>query len=155
MFRRILLVFVAIGALYWSLTRTDISAPSVSSTPATQVVEAQRSADDSERIRNAFEQQQSDVQVRASGTVIKVLGDDNEGSRHQRFIVALVTGQSLLISHNIDLAPRVDSLAEGDRVEFYGEYEWNNKGGVVHWTHHDPAGRHVGGWITHNGKTYQ
>jgi hypothetical protein len=154
MFRRILLVFVVIGALYWSLTRTDISAP-VSSAPATQVVEAQRSADDSERIRAAFDKQQSDVQVRASAVVTKVLSDDNDGSRHQRFIVELVTGQLLLISHNIDLAPRVDSLAEGDRVEFYGEYEWNNKGGVVHWTHHDPAGRHVGGWIKHNGKTYQ
>jgi hypothetical protein len=40
-------------------------------------------------------------------------------------------------------------------IQFYGEYEWNNKGGVVHWTHRDPNGHHVGGWLKHNGSTYQ
>ena len=103
----------------------------------------------------AFENQRSDVQVQASGTVTRLLSDDNEGSRHQRFIVQISSGQTLLISHNIDLAPRINSLKQGDQVEFYGEYEWNPQGGVVHWTHHDPAGRHPGGWIKHNGRTYQ
>ncbi|MDJ1170801.1 DUF3465 domain-containing protein [Roseofilum sp. BLCC_M154] len=106
-------------------------------------------------LQQAFQNQQSDVQVRAVGEVIRVLADDREGSQHQRFIVRVASGQTLLIAHNIDLAPRVNSLSVGDRVEFYGEYEWNAQGGVIHWTHHDPAGRHVGGWIRHNGKVYQ
>jgi hypothetical protein len=42
----------------------------------------------------------------------------------------------------------------GDEVEFRGEYVWNAKGGVVHWTHRDPRGAHVGGWLRHAGRTY-
>lgn len=106
-------------------------------------------------LEEAFQNQQSDVQVQAEATVVRILSDDNEGSRHQRFIVEIGSGQTILIAHNIDLAPRINDLEQGDRVEFYGEYEWNPQGGVVHWTHHDPAGRHPGGWIKHNGRTYQ
>jgi hypothetical protein len=106
-------------------------------------------------IARAFENRQSDVQVKGSGTVQRILRDDNSGSRHQNFILRLDSGQTLLVSHNIDLAPRIQSLNAGDNIEFYGEYEWNANGGVVHWTHHDPGGRHVDGWLKHEGKTYQ
>jgi len=106
-------------------------------------------------LKSAFENQQSNIQFQESGRVQRMLSDDNDGSRHQRFIVELSSGQTLLIAHNIDLAARIDSLREGDSVEFYGEYEWNPQGGVVHWTHHDPAGRHVGGWVKYGGRTYQ
>jgi hypothetical protein len=84
-----------------------------------------------------------------------MLADDLDGSRHQRFIVSLASGQTVLIAHNIDLAPRVDGLQTGDYLRFYGEYVWNAEGGKVHWTHHDPKGRHVTGWLKHNGRTYQ
>ena len=108
-----------------------------------------------EQIETAFQNRQSDVQVLAEGVVDRIISDDNEGSRHQRFIVELASGHTVLIAHNIDLAPRVDALREGDAVKFYGEYEWNPQGGVIHWTHHDPAGRHKGGWIEHDGKRYE
>ncbi|WP_413702179.1 DUF3465 domain-containing protein [Psychromonas sp. KJ10-10] len=106
-------------------------------------------------IENAYRNKQSDVQVNGIGKVIKLLRDDNKGSRHQKFILRLSSGQTLLIAHNIDLAPRIDSLSTGDQVNFYGEYEWNNKGGVVHWTHKDPNGHHIDGWLKHNGRIYQ
>lgn len=106
-------------------------------------------------LKSAFENRQSNIQVGGSGVVVRILPDDLQGGRHQRFILRLPSGQTVLISHNIDLAPRVDAIRERDTVEFYGEYEWNSKGGVVHWTHHDPAGRHKGGWLKHNGSTYQ
>lgn len=61
----------------------------------------------------------------------------------------------MLIAHNIDLAPRINAIKVGDEVEFYGEYEWNSKGGLIHWTHTDPKGYHVDGWLKHAGKTYQ
>ena len=110
-------------------------------------------ADDA--IGRAFANGQSGIQVEGEGTVIRVLADDLNGSRHQRFIVELASGQTLLITHNIDLAPRIDALEAGDSVRFSGEYVWNEKGGVIHWTHHDPRGRHFAGWLVHNGKTYK
>jgi hypothetical protein len=106
-------------------------------------------------LENAFANRISNQQLAGRGTVVKMLADDNNGSRHQRFIVRLSSGQTLLVSHNIDLAKRIDSLRAGDTVAFYGEYEWNPKGGVIHWTHHDPQGRHPAGWIKHDGQTYQ
>lgn len=106
-------------------------------------------------IDEAYKNRSRDVQVRGEGVVTKTLSDDNEGSRHQRFIVRLESGLTVLIAHNIDLAPRVANLKKGDRVEFSGEYVWNDKGGTVHWTHHDPRGRHPEGWIKHNYRTYR
>lgn len=87
--------------------------------------------------------------------VKRILPDDHEGSLHQRFIVELSSGQTLLIAHNIDIAPRIPGLRLGDEVAFRGEYDWNPEGGVIHWTHHDPNARHPGGWLKHKGKTYQ
>jgi len=97
----------------------------------------------------------SGSQVSATGTVDRVLSDDNDGSRHQRFILRLSSGRSVLVAHNIDLAPRIRSIAEGDTVSFYGQFETNDRGGVIHWTHRDPQGRHVDGWLRHNGRRYQ
>lgn len=110
---------------------------------------------DLDAILKAYQNRQSDLIVEGAGTVIKVLPDDNEGSRHQRLLLRLNNDLTLLIAHNIDLAPRVEHLQSGDTLGFKGEYEWNEKGGVVHWTHHDPQGRHTGGWLDHNGKRYQ
>jgi hypothetical protein len=86
--------------------------------------------------------------------VARVLADDLEGPRHQRFIAALPGGHPVLISHNVDLAPRVP-LSTGHLVRFCGHYEWNDRGGVVHWTHHDPRGEHDQGWIEHEGWRYR
>ena len=94
-------------------------------------------------------------QVSGTGTVDRVLSDDNDGSRHQRFILRLPSGRSVLVAHNIDLAPRIRSIAQGDSVSFYGQFETNDRGGVIHWTHRDPQGRHVDGWLEHNGRRYQ
>ncbi len=106
-------------------------------------------------IARAFESGESDVEVEGEGEVTRVLPDDVNGRRHQRFILRLASGQTLLVAHNIDVAPRIKGLKEGDSVRFKGEYEWNEEGGVIHWTHHDPQGRHAGGWLKHNGKTFK
>jgi molybdopterin converting factor small subunit len=106
-------------------------------------------------VEEAFSKKQSDVQVSGSGIVLRLLKDDTDGHKHQKILLRLASGKTLLIAHNIDLAPRIHSLKEGDTLEFYGEYEYNTKGGIVHWTHHDPQKRHTDGWLKHNGKTYR
>ncbi len=106
-------------------------------------------------LQAAFDNKRSNIWLAGSGEVINILSDDNKGSRHQRFLVKVNPSQTLLIAHNIDLAERVSNLHAGDMIQFYGEYEWNEKGGVIHWTHHDPANKKSGGWIKHNNITYQ
>ena len=110
---------------------------------------------DNSAIGRAFASGASYVRVEGEGTVTRLLPDDLDGLRHQRFVIQLTSGQTLLVAHNIDVAPRIDGLKVGDSVRFNGEYVWNEKGGVIHWTHHDPQGRHVAGWVMHNGKRYQ
>ncbi|KND18854.1 hypothetical protein AFK20_11255 [Enhydrobacter aerosaccus] len=63
-------------------------------------------------------------QVLGCGTVIKVVKDDNEG------------------------------IQAKNPIRFYGEYIYNDKGGVVHWTHRDPASRHQDGWLEYKGEQY-
>lgn len=106
-------------------------------------------------LKNAYTNHQSDVQVKGNGIVIRILSDDNHGSKHQKFILKLSSGHTILIAHNIDLAPRINAISVGDIIGFNGKYEWNKNGGVVHWTHQDPNRRHVGGWSMHNGTVYQ
>jgi hypothetical protein len=105
-------------------------------------------------VQAAYTAQRSGVVVEVQGRVDRLLSDDDRGSRHQRFILKLSDGHSLLISHNIDLAPRAP-LSIGDMVKLRGQFEWNNKGGVVHWTHHDPQGQRRGGWLEVGGKRYR
>src|ERR1051326_7859746 len=120
--------------------------------PAT---EHRATSHDDSPIGRAFTSGTSDVQVEGEGTVISILSDDVAGSRHQRFIVQLASGQTVLITHNIDLAPRIDGLEVGDSVRFNGEYAWNEKaassiGRIM--THR--IGMSQAGFI-HNGNRYQ
>lgn len=107
----------------------------------------------SNSIEDLYQKRKSGVMVQFNGVVIKKLSDDNEGSRHQRFIVQLNSRHTVLIAHNIDLAPRVP-IGLNKSVAIYGQYEWNERGGVIHWTHKDPGGTHEEGWIKYQGKTY-
>lgn len=110
----------------------------------------------SKALAEAFKDQRSDVMIdNVSGTVEAVLPDDNEGSRHQRFIIRVSRNQTVLVVHNIDMAARISGLMKGDRVNVKGEYEWNDRGGLIHWTHKDPRSSHEDGWIEYNRVRYE
>lgn len=105
--------------------------------------------------RDAFAHHRSGQQITVQATVTRILADDRDGSRHQRFIIRADSGTTLLVAHNIDLAPRLNGLTSGDRLTLVGEYEWNAQGGLLHWTHHDPSQRHRPGYIEWKGQRYQ
>jgi hypothetical protein len=102
----------------------------------------------------AFDSRESGQWLDVEGVVSRTLEDDRNGSPHQRFIIETNSGKTLLIAHNISLAPRLDGLRAGERVRLRGEYVWNDRGGLLHWTHHDPQGRRSG-FIEWNGRRYE
>ncbi len=106
-------------------------------------------------LQRAWRLQQSEFQVKFTGKVIVLLSDDTEGDRHQRFIVELQSGQTILVVHNIDIAPRINKLRKGAAVTVRGEYIWNSQGGLVHFTHRALYGDHPGGWVKFRGVIYR
>ena len=95
------------------------------------------------------------IWVVGTGTVERILRDDTKVPRHQRFVLRLGgDSRTLLFAHNIDIAPRVP-LKRGDTLAFRGKYEWNDQGGVVHWTHRDKRDRSAGGWILWKGQNFR
>jgi hypothetical protein len=147
MFKYLILLLALFGVACDRVPSTTLVSESEQAQGATQ--------SDNAAIIQAFKGKKSNIFVEGSGTVKKLLADDNKGSRHQKFLVTISDEQTLLFAHNIDLAPRLDALAVGDVVTFRGEYVYNPKGGVMHWTHKDPQGEKQGGWIMHNGQKYE
>ncbi|MEE9405335.1 MAG: DUF3465 domain-containing protein [Algisphaera sp.] len=140
-----------------SPTRKRVSGAATRSAPHKKASKRSSSTRDESTspIGRLHAQGRSDQVITDGGIIVKCLPDDNEGSRHQRLLVEVDrTDITIKIAHNIDLAPRIQ-CREGDRVKFKGEYEYNDLGGAVHWTHHDPKKWHEGGWVEVNGQRYE
>jgi len=149
---KIVYLFVALLAAVYVVKQFDTATRQGEGRTSTGI--AQSEPNSLNTVEQAFQAEQSNVFVTTEGQVTRILSDDNQQPRHQRFIVELPSGHTVLISHNIDLAPRVRDIEIGHSVRVRGEYEWNLQGGVIHWTHHDPQGRREGGWIEHDLKRY-
>jgi hypothetical protein len=140
------LIFAAIlgGYEYFQKSgSTSASAPAISNQQQTL-----------DRIRKAANNQESGWWLTVEGTVIKLLKDDTKGHEHQKFLIKLAPDITLLVAHNTTLAKRVP-VKKGDNIKLRARYEWNHRGGVLHWTHHDPKGRKKGGWIYHKNTFYK
>ena len=101
--------------------------------------------------------QGSGVEVIATGTVARVLGDRRGPSgEHEGYLLQTDGDCDLLlrVETNEDLTGHVP-LHEGERVVVKGEYEFAPEGGVVHWTHRDPRGRHINGYVYAGGQYYR
>ena len=111
-------------------------------------------ANDDHEILEAQSAHERNVEVTARVEVKKVLRDDLEGSRHQRFILELSNDTTVLVAHNIDMAPKIP-IHPGDSLVIHGAYIWKEQGGVIHWTHHSDTPRHESGFVDFNGFRYQ
>ncbi len=144
-----------LSALFLALALAACKQPDTGNLQARNVVETASVTEISNTaLEQVFATRQSNIPVTGKGVVVKLLADDNKGAQHQKFLVKINAEQTLLLAHNIDIAPRVP-LQVGDEVSFSGEYVYNPKGGIIHWTHLAPRGDHQAGWIMLNGQKYQ
>lgn len=106
---------------------------------------------------SAFRDARSHVEVVADGRVTAVLGvAQGRVSPHEGFLMHVGSGCDVVVrvEANTDFTGEF-SLARGEPVVVKGEYEYYPRGGVIHWTHRDPRGRHEGGYIEIGGRRYQ
>lgn len=157
LFNALAAIVIAGGYALWN--HFSAPGPAAPATPANTTIASAGNAaatnaagDDIDALIGA---QRGNVEVTVQATVARVLKEDSDGSRHQRFSIETPGGHRVLVAHNVDLAPAVDGLRKGEPITLHGEFEWNAKGGVLHWTHRDPAGRHENGWIEYQGRRYQ
>lgn len=95
----------------------------------------------------------TDEWIEDEGLVVRLIPDDVHDTRHQRVVLRLRGGQTVLLAHNLGLSERVP-VGLGDRVRFRGMYEWSDLGGLVHWTHEDPLGIEKGGYVEFRTRRY-
>lgn len=113
---------------------------------------------------NAIQSHRSGQEVTIEGTVAQPPRfSKGPSGRHEDFIIEVSSGtgeqQLILVAHNVDIAPEVP-FDEGEvsagtaDVIVHGELDIDRSGPVIHFTHHDPSGRHQPGFIKYRGATY-
>ncbi len=106
---------------------------------------------------DAIAQNRDGVEVTVEGPVIHVLAESNgESGTHDRFVIEVRSGskeQDILIADNVSIG-RTAPIQEGDDVTVKGVLAIDPSGPVIHWTHHDPSGRHESGFIRDRGVLY-
>ncbi|MDE2483427.1 MAG: DUF3465 domain-containing protein [bacterium] len=114
-------------------------------------------APDNAAVCNDYGTQRSGDEVIATGHVIDVLGERaGRSGEHEGYLVKLDGNCDLLVKveTNTTITGPI-ALRPKERVVVKGVYIYNPLGGLIHWTHHDPRGRHVGGYVTAGGTSYQ
>ncbi|MBD5654093.1 MAG: DUF3465 domain-containing protein [Candidatus Eremiobacteraeota bacterium] len=110
-------------------------------------------------IYDAWRAGRSHVEVTASGTIARVLGTrPGRISAHEGFLLhlrgAAGRGLTVRVEDNVDFTGAIP-LQPGADVVARGEYVYDSRGGIVHYTHRDPRGRHAAGYVETGGKLYQ
>lgn len=97
----------------------------------------------------------------ADAQVVRVLGErEGRSGLHEGFIINACPRLEtctrewtyLKVEDNVDITGPIP-LKRGDDVSLLGQLECSDN--VIHWTHHDPRGRHPSGYIKVNGRVYE
>jgi hypothetical protein len=106
---------------------------------------------------DAIARGQSGAEVTVEGAVVRVLATHSGAQGvHEQFIVAVRANnaeQDVLVADNISIG-RAAPVHTGDDVTVRGELAIDPSGPVIHWTHHDPRGRHQSGFVRLGGVLY-
>ena len=115
--------------------------------------------DDNGAIYDSWRAGRSHVEVTASGSVARVLGvRSGRSGAHEGFLVHLTgssgRGLTVRVEDNVDLTGPIP-LEPGDAVTLRGEYIFDRRGGIIHYTHRDPRGRHPDGFVRVGDRVYR
>jgi hypothetical protein len=110
-------------------------------------------------VYEAWRTGRSNVEVTAEGSIASMLGTvTGPSGAHEGFSLHLrgASGHGLTVrvEDNVDLTGRVP-LSAGEDVEVRGEYVYDANGGIIHYTHRDPSGRHAAGFVRAGDALYQ
>jgi len=91
-----------------------------------------------------------------NATVTRVLGErESRSGLHEGFLIVPSPAQSarqIKVEDNVGITGPIP-LRRGDIVSLLGQLECDDY--VIHWTHHDPRGRHPSGYVKVNGTLYE
>jgi hypothetical protein len=132
---------LVLAPLLFALQLGTVSAQAMISPGQAEVVQAQQN-----------HQEVNFLEVK-NAHVTQVLPDDLIGSKHQKWIVQLEDGSSLLCVYNSDMGDRIP-VQVGQTMSLGGQYIWDRGGGLIHWLHADPQHRRPDGYVLLNGTTY-
>jgi hypothetical protein len=109
-------------------------------------------------VYDAWRTHRSYVQVTASGSVARVLGTRlGPAGMHEGFLLHLNgaegRGLTVRVEDNTDLTGPIP-MSAGDDAVVRGEYIYDPRGGIIHYTHRDPRGHHPSGYVQVNGRLY-
>ena len=84
--------------------------------------------------------------------VTRVLGErEGRSGMHEGFDVR-AGGRTFRVEDNVSIGHPIP-LRRGETVSLLGQLECDD--GAIHWTHHDPSGRHMSGYVKAGGTLYE
>ncbi len=110
--------------------------------------------DDADLVRAARAQKRQHYIEAGNLVVTKILPDDRQGLKHQKWEARLSNGQKIQVVYNSDMGARVP-VEVGDQFGVGGEFVWGRQNvGIMHWLHEDRKDRRPDGYVYHEGQVY-